>query len=384
MEQHEKELEYCTYCPKLCRHVCPVSNALGKETIIPQAKMELMNMLRRGALPWEEDYVLPLFGCTGCRLCQEYCVHGNDVALTLQQGRVAAEGHGLGHPRLDRLVERFRSRNSRLMNKVHREYSARLFAEEAQVGFLPGCDTIDTSCEDIRQALTVFDSLDLNFVRLMDAPYACAGYPLWASGCMDAARFVASDMVNALRHFATVVVGCPACTWLLREKLPAEGFEHNTEILHTSEFLYTHAERLDIRRTRPAAFYHDPCYLGRYLGVYDPPRRLASRCVESLREFFYSEREAECCGGGGLVVHTHKEAALSQARRRLAEARLFEVDLVISACPSCKRTLSAASDRVEVLDLINLLAWAIQDPQRRVLVDSQWGPQPTEGGLKAT
>jgi heterodisulfide reductase subunit D len=175
-------------------------------------------------------------------------------------------------------------------------------------------------------------------------------------------------MVRSLRRFATVVVGCPACTWLLREKLPAEGLEHNTEVLHISEFLYVHAERLDIRHTREAAFYHDPCYLGRYLGIFEPPRRLVSRCVQSVKEFFYTGEEAECCGGGGLVPQTFPEAAMGQARRRLREAQLFEVPLVVTACPTCRRTLAkAGEDRVEVMDLVNLLAWAIRDPDRPAL-----------------
>ena len=33
MEPHVRELEFCTYCPKMCRHSCPVSNALGHETL---------------------------------------------------------------------------------------------------------------------------------------------------------------------------------------------------------------------------------------------------------------------------------------------------------------------------------------------------------------
>jgi Fe-S oxidoreductase len=367
MEPFVKELEYCTYCPKMCRHSCPKSNALGNETLIPQAKMELLNMLRRTALPWEPDYVMPIFGCTTCGLCERYCRHDTDVATVLQHGRAVAERRRLIHPKLRRLQERFRTRNVRLSAKLHEAYSPRLFAEEAQVAYFPGCDAIDSSIGDVRDALSVFDSLDLNFVRLMDAPYVCAGYPLWAGGCLDAARFVAADIVRSLRRFATVVVGCAACTWLLREKLPAEGFEHNTEILHISEYLYVHAERLDVRQTHEAAFYHDPCYLGRRLGVYDPPRRLISRCVRSLGEFFYNREEGECCGGGGLVPHTFPEAAAGQARRRLEEASLFDVPLVVTACPSCRRTLSAADSPVEVMDLINLIAWSIQDPDRRRL-----------------
>jgi Fe-S oxidoreductase len=370
MERYVKELEYCTYCPKMCRHSCPVAQALGRETLTPQSKMELLNMLQRTAVPWELDYILPLYACTTCQLCTQYCRHDIDVATVLQSGRVAAEPRRLVHPRLRRLQEEFRQRSDRLLAKLHQEYSAHLFAEEARVGFFPGCDAIDTSIGDIRDALSVFDSLDLNFVRLIDAPHACAGYPLWAAGCNDAARFVAADMIKCIRRFATVVVGCAACTWLLREKLPAEGFEHNTEVLHISEFLYVHAERLDIRNTRPAAFYHDPCYLGRYLGIYEPPRRLVTRCVDSLREFFYTGEEAECCGGGGLVPLTYPEAAMGQARRRLEEAQLFDVPLVVTACPTCKRTFNAAKTEVEVLDLVNLLAWSIRDPDRAALPDA--------------
>jgi Fe-S oxidoreductase len=364
MERYVKELEYCTYCPKMCRHACLVSNALGSETLIPQAKMELLNMLRRRAIPWERDYVVPLHGCASCRLCQQYCVHGNDVAAALQRGRVHGEGLGLVHPALSRLPEQFRDRSKLLMEKLHDEFSAHLFAAEAQVGYLPGADTVDFYIDDVRDALSVFDLLKLNFIRLVDGPHACPGYALWESGHHDAARFVAREVVESIRRYATVVVGDPAAAWLLREKLPAEGFDHNTEILHLSEYLYVHTERLEIRRTRPAALYQDPCYLGRYLGVYDPPRRLLARCVESVKEFFYNRQEAECCGGGGLIPHTFPEAALGQARRRLQEPALFDVPLVVTCCATCKRTFDEADTGVEVMDLVNLLAWCLHDPDR--------------------
>ncbi len=364
MDWYVKQLEYCTYCPKMCRHVCPVSNALGNETLIPQAKAELMNMLRRRAISWEQDYTNALYGCTSCKLCQQYCTHDNDVASLMELGRSWAEKKRLEHPALQRLPERFRARNERLQVKLHQEFSNRLFADEAQVGFFPGCDTIAHSIGDIRDAFSVFESLGLNFVRLMNAPQVCAGYPLWAAGHNEAARFVAASMIETLKRFPKVIVGCPACTYLLREKLPAEGFEHDTEVLHITEFLYIHAERLEIKRTRPTAFYHDPCYLGRYLGIYDPPRRLLSRCVDSPREFYYSREESACCGGGGLVPHTFPEATHKQANTRLEEAELFGVPLVVSSCPSCKLTLSRADSEVEVMDLLNLLAWCLREPKR--------------------
>jgi len=367
MERFVKELEYCTYCPKMCRHVCPVSNALGNESFIPQAKMELLNMLRRRAIPWEQDYVLPMYGCTGCRLCQQFCVHKVDVAAALTAGRARGSKLGLRHPALERLPEKFRRRNEELQEKLHREFSSHLFAREAQVGFMPGAEAIDHDIESVRAAFTVFDSLNLNFIRLVEGPVVWAGAHLWAAGHLEAARFVAQDIIKTLSRFKTLITSCPNCAWLLREKLPAEGFHHDTEVLHITEYLYVHTERLDIKRTKPAAFYQDPCYLSRYLGVLDPPRQLMSRCVDRTHEFFYSREESECCGGGGLVPVTFPEAASGQARRRVSEAEHFGVPMVVTACASCRRNFQAANADVEVVDLISLLAWALHDPDRAAL-----------------
>ena len=38
-----RQLDYCSYCPKLCRHLCPVSGTTGRETLTPQAKMDRLH-----------------------------------------------------------------------------------------------------------------------------------------------------------------------------------------------------------------------------------------------------------------------------------------------------------------------------------------------------
>ncbi|MCC6749764.1 MAG: (Fe-S)-binding protein [Deltaproteobacteria bacterium] len=353
-----RELEYCTYCPKLCRHACPVATSLGSETLVPQAKMELLNLMRRNAIPWTTDHALPLYGCTGCGLCREYCEHDNDVATALFFGRAVARDRGLEHPAVERLPERFRTRNEALRARLHALVPPQRLAKEARVGFLPACDSVDSSPGDVASALDLFDRLDLGFVRVVDTPVICAGYPLWAAGHVEAGRFVAEELLRRLRGFNTVVLGCPACVHLLRVRLPGEGLEHNVEVLHLSEYLALHLPRVEVKRRQPSAYYHDPCYLGRHLGVYDQPRALVARCVESPREFLHARELAECCGGGGLVPLTYPEVAREQARRRLAEPELLAVPRVVTSCGTCKRTLEAAGTGVEIWDLARLLDWA--------------------------
>lgn len=362
LEEFTTQLEYCTYCPKLCRHACPVSNATGQEAFIPQQKMEILNMLRRRAIQWTEDYASALYACTGCRLCQEYCLHNTDVAAALIAGRKIAVDNDLAPQPLKQLPEKFRRRNVQLRKKLHSGLHARRLAQEAQVGYFPGQTTLDSAFDEIDTAMNLFDQLDRSYVRVADLSIVCSGYDLWASGHHAAAKHVGMELSRSLKKFSTLVVPSAQDTYYLRSVLPTLGVDHGVEILHVSEFLSAHTARLRILRKRPMAYYHDSCYLGRYLGVYDQPRQLMERCVESPREFFHSREKAECCGAGGLVSLTSPEVPEKASADRLREAALYEVDLVISACAECTGKLARAADGspIEVWSLTKLLSWALQ------------------------
>jgi Fe-S oxidoreductase len=238
------------------------------------------------------------------------------------------------------------------------------FLARRRVGFLPAADTVESSFSDLGDMFFVCDTLKMQYVRLVDAPLYDAGYALWSAGFDTEARFAAEETLKVVRRFATVLVDSPTLAYLLRSRLFEQGLTHNTEILHISEFLAPHADRLPVVRTRSAAYYHDPCYLGRKLGIYEAPRRLIARCVESPREFFHSRELAECCGGGNSVAQSFPEVAAAQARRRLEEPVLFGVQTVVTACPTCKRTLADARGGVDVLSLIGLLAWSLRQPDK--------------------
>jgi len=204
-----KQLDYCTFCPKMCRHACPVSTASGRETFIPQGKMDRLNWLRRGRQPWTAENADPLWACTGCRHCTVYCDHGNEPGLVLMAGRAAAVARGAGHPALHDYGDRFRARDERLAARGRETFSDARFADEGEVGLWPGCDAIDKGAADVTAALAVFARVGLD-VPMVDAPQACGGYPLLAAGYPDLFRWHASKVANALRRFRTVVINCSA------------------------------------------------------------------------------------------------------------------------------------------------------------------------------
>ena len=115
---------------------------------------------------------------------------------------------------------------------------------------------------------------------------------------------------------------------------------HGRRLLsHYTELLASLFERgqLPVARKLPyRVTYHDPCYLGRYNGVYDPPRAVLRAVGVELVEMPRSRRHSFCCGGGGGRVWMEEmgKAHSRPAENRVREAASLEgVRYLVVACP---------------------------------------------------
>ena len=350
-----RQLDNCTFCPKMCRHACPVSTASGRETYIPQVKMDRLNQLRLGRGTWTAESTDPLWACTGCRHCTMYCDHGNEPGLVLFTGRAAAVARGVPHPALAGYSERFRAREHRLSTQLALMFEHRL-ATSGEIGYWPGCDAIDKSAADIAAALALFDRVGLEQVRIVDAPQACAGYPLLAAGHRDLFRWHAGRVASSLRGFRKVAINCSACLFALRAQYPAEGVNLRTEVVSLADLLAPAAANLACPLTRRSVYYHDPCYHARYNGVIEQPRRALSQLAE-LRELGWNKTDTECCGGGGLLPKTMPLVADQMSKRRLAEVHATGGGMVVTSCATCAFMLQRnAPPSVEVANLATAMA----------------------------
>ncbi len=350
-----RQLDYCTFCPKMCRHACPVSTASGRETYIPQVKMDRLNQLRLHRNDWTTETTDPLWACTGCRHCTMYCEHENEPGLVLFSGRAAAVQRGVSHPALTNYSERFRARERRLVAQVANLFEGQL-ATSGEIGFWPGCDAIDKGVKDISAALALFERVGLEQVRLVDAPQACAGYPLLAAGHRDLFRWHAGRVAASLRGFRKIAINCSACLYALRAQYPAEGVNLRTEIVSLADLLMPVAGNLACPINKRSVYYHDPCYHARYNGVVEQPRRALSQLVE-VREFGWNKTDTECCGGGGLLPKTMPLIADQMAKRRLSEVHATGGGMVITSCATCAFMLERnAPPSVEVANLATAMA----------------------------
>lgn len=342
----------------MCRHACPVSTTSGKESWIPQVKMDRLNRLRLNQVPWNQETTEELWACTGCRHCTVYCDHDNEPAAVLFAGRAEAARQGITHPTLQNYPERFAKREARLATSAQANFPDNIAAPRASrpvaadsIAFFPGCDALDKGADDVAAAMAVFKQLGLGTVPLVAAPHNCGGYPLLAAGQRDAFRTHAAAVAASLRGFATVVTNCSACRYAMDTLYKAEGIEQMPAVISLAELLAKNAAKLPKPATKKPVYYHDPCHLARSSGVTEEPRAVL-RTLATLREFSWNRADTECCGGGGLLPKTDPTTADAMAKRRLAEIHSQGGGIVVTSCGTCAFMLkSNAPASVEVLDL---------------------------------
>ncbi|MDR5868573.1 (Fe-S)-binding protein [Halomonas koreensis] len=108
--------------------------------------------------------------------------------------------------------------------------------------------------------------------------------------------------------------------------------------------------------------YHDPCYLGRYNGEFDAPRKVLQALGIELNEMERSGFRSRCCGGGGGAPITD-----IPGERRIPDMRMEDVgetgaDLVAVGCPQCTAMLEGVVDATaEVRDIAELVADALTE-----------------------
>ena len=145
---------------------------------------------------------------------------------------------------------------------------------------------------------------------------------------------------------------------------------NGTPVLHYTELLDRLITSNKLKFTKKLGYkvtYHDPCYLGRYNGIFDPPRRIIEATGCDLIEMPRHRERAFCCGAGGGRIWMEE----GSVKERPSEGRIKEavgldgVQVFVVACP---KDVTMYRDRVKttgqennivVKDIIELVCEAL-------------------------
>jgi Fe-S oxidoreductase len=112
--------------------------------------------------------------------------------------------------------------------------------------------------------------------------------------------------------------------------------------------------------------YHDPCNVGRKLGVFDPPRELLRALGAEFVEMWPNKKYSICCGGGGSVGQNPDmgRKRLEHAKRKHDQIMKTRATIVTTSCQNCLSQLHDLRARydmpVEVKSVIEILVEAME------------------------
>jgi len=313
----------CTTCGA-CEFQCPVGIQ----------HLPMIVGLRRGAVntgKWEDDY-------------------GTKFFLTLER-----TGNALGFPAGER--QKFIEKNELPIYDGTQEYCLWL-----------GCmGAYDPQGREIVMALVrVLRHLSVSFGVLRNEK--CTGDPARRLGNDLAFSQVAESNIEKLRaaKAGKMVSICPHCVRTIGQDW--REFGANFEIEHHSELLARLQSRLPAPTdARETVVYHDPCYLGRYRNVYEPPRKVIGRFAE-VQDPRRSRERSFCCGAGGGQMFLGEEKGKRINVERAEELVGTGAAVIGTACPFCQTMFRDALGVVtqsppKLLDIAQIVAASIsQEP----------------------
>ncbi|VDC22687.1 heterodisulfide reductase-related iron-sulfur binding cluster [Pseudogemmobacter humi] len=381
--KHKLDLVSCTECGR-CEAACP-ANAAG----LPLSPKLIVTGLRDHMIAEEKaacehtpivGNVIPeetLFACTTCRACMDACpVWIEPMSKIIELRRTAVE-EGSVEPMLQTALKNFQnSGNSQGKPARQRPRWAKGLdfaikdAREEPVDilwFVGDHASYDPRVQEItRKVAKLLHEAGVDFGILHDGE-TNAGNDVRRIGEEGMFQDLAQANVEAINGctFNRILTTDPHSLNALKNDYRQFGTDytvvHYTELL--VELVGSGALTLEVPEDGAAVTYHDPCYLGRYNGVFDAPRDLIRMAGYEVHEMARNRENSFCCGAGGGRIWMDDSAMTERpSESRIKEAlSIGNVTAFVVACPKDLIMYSAAvqalgvGDRIRVTDIADLL-----------------------------
>jgi len=368
---------------------CPSGEKYKFEAFFGGGKSWLARAVLEGRVNMKDPALVDiLFACPTCGSCQQQCTledpevgYHHRIMSLIEALRADCVKAGSGLPGKQKTFGVHIGKEHNPYMELHNDRLSWLptdlkLPEKAETVYYVGCTSAYRQKELTRATVEVFKKANMDFTIMKDE--WCCSSPLLRTGQWEtswvSAKDVAQHNVNEAEKTGanTIVTTCAGCyrTWkkdYTEEYKDLLNANHSFQILHTTQLLEQLLKKGELQpknNIKMKVTYHDPCHLGRHMGVYDPPRNLL-RAIPSI-EFVEMPRTREnawCCGSGGGVKSGYPEWAVEISGERVKEAEQLGVEAIVSACPFCERNLTDAinkyGSKLTVYDVVELLNRAL-------------------------
>ena len=343
-----------------CTAICPMNVPIRK--IMRGAQLGIKELAVNEAL-WH---------CVTCRQCEMACPRGVDITGVIHSLREMSYGERKVPHKLEEALWRVyeegtawdgkkndRGRWAEGLNlKVGKQAKHLLYLDDA-VSFDPRAQLI------ARSLVKIFEATGVDFAILGDKERSSGDevYQIGENGFLEE---LAQANIESFRSVGAedIITVSPHSSAVFKDVYPKFGSV--PPAFHYTEFL---GRLLDQGVLKPqhtpdgdglTVTYHDPCYLGRYGGIYEEPRKLLESIPGTkLTEMDDNRSDALCCGGGGGGMFVEFEGG-RPSHRRVVQAQESGASVMATACPFCVLNFEdgtkTVGSSVKVRDVAEILA----------------------------
>ena len=299
-----------------------------------------------------------IWACLTCGLCQERCpsnVHYVDfVRACREKARLMGITGTCSHKDVLLDLQRIMANpeiNQRRLGWLPKDAKV---SESGDILYFVGClpyfdvifnDIKANSIETAKSVVKIMNKVGIEPVLLRNE--RCCGHDLYFTGDTENFEKLARMNVDAIKQAKVkkVVTSCAECYRTMKLDYPKIVGDLGFEVIHVSEFLADIIEKEQLEF--PEVFkdkkvvYHDPCRLGRHMGVYDAPRSVIKNIPETDLLEMERNRENSLCCGVSSWLNCGKVSKQIQIDR-LTDAKATGAEWLITACPKCQIHLKCA------------------------------------------
>jgi glycolate oxidase len=361
----------CTYGPWPENYIfCPLYAYDEAFTFSGGGLVYLSKAILKGQTDYSQSLADLAFTCSACGACDGKCVIvrsiNPDMALSdiirLIRYELVKRGFVPEGP-IKKMYEDVKKNGDLLGNGKGKalEISDKIRNDKADTLLIAECVHSDAQVKSFDAAVGLLEKMKKPVAVFADP--GCCGSTLYDFGFWDQLPALVEAKWKKAKDFGKMKLLFidPHCQEFMTNKYPKivdkwNGFKGQ----HFSELLLGALSKGKLKSKKMKKVkvsYHDPCSLGRGLGIYDAPRQVLQHLGGvQLVEMKRNREQSFCCGARGLGNY-FENFARETACKRIKEFLETKADLLITACPYCneifQEVLGKRNERVK--DLIEFV-----------------------------
>jgi len=360
------DLLRCFQCGT-CTSVCP-----WKITSSMRTRM-MIHLQQLGLEGYEES---ELWRCVTCRNCVQNCPRGVGIIDVVSSARSIMVELGSLPRSLQSALSSLRANGNPWQgdNSVRSNLSEKIgipvFSEGFDYIFFPCCTSIyDREGEKSLKAISFL--LNKSGIRagLLPSGGVCCGDVAKRSGAIDIVTELHEKLLTEFDslNWARPIFVSPHCFVMMKDDFIEQGVMPLHYIQVLSRLIEEGILKVD-KKINAKVTYHDPCYLGRWSGIYEEPRKILRAIAgENFVEMERNRENSICCGGGGGGAFMEVRPQERLAVMRVREGIETGAQVIATACPYCMVMLQdgilagGLEGKIVVKDVAQILVEAVSE-----------------------